>query len=65
MCVNEWHLRMCDQYQIIDQWNCPLSFIFYILRDFIKNISFLSLEIESVLEYTIDPDEKSFVQYFL
>ena len=38
---------------------------FYILRDFIKNISFLSLEIESVLEYNVDPDEKSFVQYFL
>ena len=37
----------------------------YILRDFIKNISFLSLEIESVLEYSVDPDEKSFVQYFL
>ena len=30
-----------------------------------KNISFLSLEIESVLEYSVDPDEKSFVQYFL
>ena len=38
---------------------------FYISRDFIKNISFLSLEIESVLEYSVDPDEKSFVQYFL
>ena len=38
---------------------------FYILRDFIKNILFLSLEIESVLEYSVDPDEKSFVQYFL
>ena len=38
---------------------------FYILRDFIKNISFFSLEIESVLEYRVDPDEKSFVQYFL
>ena len=38
---------------------------FYILRDFIKNISFLSLQIESVLEYSVDPDEKSFVQYFL
>ena len=37
----------------------------YILRNFIKNISFLSLEIESVLEYSVDPDEKSFVQYFL
>ena len=36
---------------------------FYILRDFIKNISFLSLEIESVLEYSVDPDEKLFVQY--
>ena len=32
---------------------------------FHKNISFLSLEIESVLEYSVDPDEKSFVQYFL
>ena len=31
---------------------------FYILRDFIKNISFLSLEIESVLEYSVGPDEK-------
>ena len=40
---------------------------FYIFRNFIKNISFLSLEIESVLvlEYSVDPDEKSFVQYFL
>ena len=39
---------------------------FYILRDFIKKkISFLSLEIESVLEYSVYPDEKSFVQYFL
>ena len=38
---------------------------FYILRDFIKNISFPSLEIESVLEYSVDPDEESFVQYFL
>ena len=38
-------------------------------RDFFigfhKNISFLSLEIESVLEYSVDPDEKSFVQYYL
>ena len=38
---------------------------FYILRDFIKTISFLSLEIESVLIYSVDPGEKSFVQYFL
>ena len=30
---------------------------FYILRDIIKNISFLSLEIESVLKYSVDPDE--------
>ena len=67
MCVNEWHLRMCDQYQIIDQWKSIKFELlgqdgpFYILRDFIKNISFLSLEIESVLEYNVDPDEKSFV----
>ena len=26
---------------------------------------FLSLEIESVLEYSVDPDEKSFVLYLL
>ena len=38
---------------------------FYILREFIKNISFLSLEIESVLEYSVDSDEKAFVQYFI
>ena len=37
---------------------------FYILRDFIK-IFHLSLEIEFVLEYSVDPDEKLFVQYFL
>ena len=30
-----------------------------------KNITFLSLNIEFVLEYSVDADEKSFVQYFL
>ena len=38
---------------------------FLYIEGFHKNISFLSLEIESVLEYSVDPDEKSFVQYFL
>ena len=32
---------------------------------FHKNITFLSLNIEFVLEYSEDADEKSFVQYFL
>ena len=35
------------------------------IEGFHKNISFLSLEIESVLKYSVDPEEKSFVQYFL
>ena len=32
---------------------------FYILRDFIEIFHFF------LLEYSVDPDEKSFVQYFL
>ena len=32
------------------------------IEGFHKNITFLSLEIEFVLEYSVDPDEKSFVQ---
>ena len=35
------------------------------IEGFHKNISFLSLEIEFVLEFSVDPDDKSFVQYFL
>ena len=35
------------------------------IEGFHKNISFLSLNIEFVLEYSVDADEKSFVQYFL
>ena len=35
------------------------------IEGFHKNITFLSLEIEFVLEYSVDPDEKSFEQYFL
>ena len=31
------------------------------IEGFHKNITFLSLEIEFVLEYNVDPDEKSFV----
>ena len=34
------------------------------IEGFHKNISFLSLEIEFVLEHSVDSDEKSFVQYF-
>ena len=35
------------------------------IEGFHKNITFPPLEIEFVIEYSVDPDEKSFVQYFL
>ena len=39
-------------------------FILYI-EGFHQKITLLSLNIEFVLEYSVDADEKSFVQYFL
>ena len=36
-----------------------------IIEGFHQNITFLSLKIEFVLEYSVDPDQKTFVQYFL
>ena len=41
------------------------SILYKCIEGFHKNITFLSLNIEFVPEYSVDADEKSFVQYFL
>ena len=60
------HVRSVPDYRSMELSIKFERLVFFIyIEGFHKNISYLSLEIESVLEYSVDPDEKSFVQYFL
>ena len=59
------HVRLVPAYNSMElSIKCKGRPILYI-EGFHKKYYIPSLEIEFVLEYSIDPSEKSFVQYFL